>query len=426
MRPFAVLLLLFSVAWGQEFNIIDHGYTKEIEITIAQPEVKEIEVNNEKFSIVGLRNSEFVALLPNFLPYLNFLLVCPPNSNVDLIEVDFGEIEISAPLLVLKEKSFPDGVELSDAFNLGDRIYDFVYLGKMRGIDVCAFLFFPFKIEGQKLKYIKRAKFNIASPLLSKFDESVIFTGQKVDFLSPNLNLLQSGEEFEYKIFIRKDGVYKITYDDLKKAGIDLKGVQASRLKLKNNGVEIPIYVYSGGDGVFNEGDYIEFYAEARKNKFSGGKIDLYNDPFTDVNVYFLEVGDSPGLRYAEESGTRHFENYIDLRGASYYHEVHLENDYIFERLKDADTDLTYDVRDHWFWVELGSNEQTELNVYIPKPDPLSLDEIKIRSAFHGVTSTRGHIANVFINNKRILTTSWNGQNIQIASSENSGYSVPE
>jgi len=425
MRPFAVLLLLFSVAWGQEFNIIDHGYTKEIEITIAQPEVKEIEVNNEKFSIVGLKNSEFVALLPNFLPYLNFLLVCPPNSNVDLIEVDFGEIEISAPLLVLKEKSFPYGVELSDAFNLGDRIYDFVYLGKMRGIDVCAFLFFPFKIEGQKLKYIKRAKFNIASPLLSKFDENVIFTGQKVDFLSPNLNLLQSGEEFEYKIFIRKDGVYKITYDELKKAGIDLKGVQASRLKLKNNGVEIPIYVYSGGDGVFNEGDYIEFYAEARKNKFSGGKIDLYNDPFTDVNVYFLEVGDSPGLRYAEESGTRHFENYIDLRGASYYHEVHLENDYIFERLKDADTDLTYDVRDHWFWVELGSNEQTELNVYIPKPDPLSLDEIKIRSAFHGVTSTRGHIANVFINNKRILTASWNGQNIQIASSENSGYSVP-
>ncbi len=425
MRPFIVLLLLFSVAWGQEFNIIDHGYTKEIEITIGEPEVKEIKVNNEKFSIVGLRNSEFVALLPNFLPYLNFLLVCPSNSKVDLISVDFDEIELSAPLLSLKERSFPDGVELSDVFNLGDKVYDFVYLGKMRGIDVCAFLFFPFKVEGQRLRYIKGAKFSIMSPFLSRFDENIIFTEPNVKFLSPNLNLFQTGEEFEYKIFIRKDGVYKITYNDLKRAGIDLKGVQASKLKIRNNGVEIPIYVYSGGDGVFNEGDYIEFYAEKRKNKFSGGKFDLYNDPFTDVNVYFLEVGDSPGLRYAEESGMRYFENYIDLRGASFYCEVHFEYDYVFERLKYADTDLTYDFRDHWFWVDLGSNEQVELNVYIPKPDPLSLDEIKIRSAFHGITSTRGHLANVFINNKRILTTSWDGQNIHIASSENSGYSVP-
>jgi len=425
MRYFVVLLLLISVARGQEFNIIDHGYTKEIEVNIEQPYIREIEINNEKFSIIGLKNLESVGLLPNFLPYLNFLLVSSPNSKVDLLNFEFDEVELTYPLLSLKEKSFPDGIELDDVFNLEDKIYDFVYLGKMRGVDVCNLILFPIKVEGRKLKYISKARFSISSPYLSKLDEAVIFTRQDINFLSPSLNKLQTGEEFEYKIFIRKDGIYKITYDDLKKAGIDLRGVQASRLKVKNNGVEIPIYVYSGGDGVFNEGDYIEFYAEARKNKFSGGKFDLYNDPFTDVNVYFLEIGDSPGLRYAEESGTRYFDNYIDLRGASYYYEVHLEKDYVFERLKYADTDLTYDARDHWFWVELSSNEQAELSVYLPKPDPLSLDEIKIKSAFHGVTSTPGHMANVFINNKRILATSWNGQNIHIASSENLGYSVP-
>jgi len=426
----SLFFFFFHFASGQiVFNLIDHGSAKEIEIKIDKPEIKEVEIDGRKYSIVFLKNYENVSILPNFLPYYSFLLSATPNVKIELIHYEFDEIDLSSPLPKFKERSFPDGVEFNDDFSLEEKIYDFVYLGKLRGVDVFNLVVFPFKVYGQKLEYLTKAKFIVSSGVISKLDDRTIFASPKINRFDINFNFNQTAVEFEYKIFVRKDGIYKITYEDLKSAGIDLKGVQASKLRIKNNGREIPIYVYSGGDGIFNEGDYIEFYAERRKNNYSGGREDLYNDPFTDVNVYFLEVGEKDGLRLAEETGLRFFENFIDLRGASFYSTIHFENDVAFERLKYVDLDLTYDVRDHWFWAFLNSNQQVDFDVHIPTPDPLSLDNIKVKAAFHGITSTPSlnpeHIANVFINNQRILTTQWNGQSINIASSDVSGYLVP-
>lgn len=423
-----LLLLFFQIVYGQEFNLIDHGFVKEIEIKVDKPEIKGIEIAGRKYSIIVPRNYENVSLLTNFLPYYSFLLSATPNAKIELIQYEFDEVDLNFPLPEMKEKSLPDGVEFEGEFLLEDKIYDFVYLGKLRGVDVFNLVIFPFKVYGQKLKYLINVKFIISSSEVSRVDDKTIYSNPRINRVDINFSSQQSPVEFEYKIFVRRDGVYKITYEDLKNVGIDLKGVRASRLRIKNNGVEIPIYVYSGGDGVFNEGDYIEFYAERKKNNYSNGREDLYNDPFTDVNVYFLEVGEKDGLRLAEEIGSRSFENFIDLRGASFYSTIHFEKDFIFDRLKDVDVNLTYDVRDHWFWALLNSNQQTDFNVHIPTPDPLSLDNIKLRVAFHGITSTPSlnpeHIANVFINNQRILTTQWNGQSINIASSENFGYPV--
>ena len=39
---------------------------------------------------------------------------------------------------------FPDGVEFNDDFSLEEKIYDFVYLGKLRGDDVFNLVVFPF------------------------------------------------------------------------------------------------------------------------------------------------------------------------------------------------------------------------------------------------------------------------------------------
>lgn len=429
LKIFLLLFLVLSISHAQDyFNLVDHGFTKEIEIIAEEPKISEIEFNGRKYSLIILNNTENISLLPNFLPFYNFLISSTADAKIDLIQYEFDEIDLSYPLFEIKERALPDGVEFVPEFTSDGKIFDFVYLGKMRGVDLFSLLFFPFQVDGQKLRIVKKIKLNVVANSFAKINSQEIFTSPKINRINLNFNFQQTQQEFEYKIFVRKDGVYKITYEDLKNAGIDLKGVQASRLRIKNNGVEIPVYVYAGGDGVFNEGDYIEFYAERRKNKFAGGKVDLYNDLFTDVNVYFLEVGDGAGLRLAEETGARFFENYIDLRGASFYSEIHFENDLTFERLKDVDLNLTYDVRDHWFWAELSSNQQTDFDVYIPAPDQLSLDNVKLKIALHGITSTPSlnpeHIANVFVNNQRILTTQWNGQNINIASTDDSGYPV--
>ncbi len=436
MKNSKLFLLLLFLAFSSHialaqgyFNLIDHGFAKEIEIEIEKPQIKTIEIFGKKYSIIVPEDVDNVGLLPNFLPFYNFLVSATPGAKVEVLNWEFDEIDLGFPLFKIREKALPYDVEFNDILLQNDKLYDFVYLGKMRGVDVFSLLIFPFKLDGQKLMYAKKIKFTIISNTFSKIDDYKIFSEPRINKLNIGFNIQQAQEEFEYKIFVKMDGVYKITYEDLKMAGIDLKGVRASRLRIKNNGVEIPIYVYSGGDGVFNEGDYIEFYAERKKNKFAGGRDDLYNDPFTDVNVYFLEVGDTDGLRLAEEIGARAFENPIDLRGASFYSEIHFEVDWVFERLKNSDIDLTYDVRDHWFWASLSSNQQIDFDVYVPTPDPMSLDNIKMKITFHGITSTPSlnpeHIAHVFVNDRRILTTEWNGENINIASSEISGYPVP-
>ncbi|MCS7229605.1 MAG: C25 family cysteine peptidase [Candidatus Kryptonium sp.] len=422
--------MFFKISYAQElFNLIDHGVTKELEIKFEKPQVREIQIAGNTYSVISLENFTNVSLLPNFIPYYSFFLSSTQTPRIDILNFEFDEIVLNHPLPMMKEFSLPDKVEFKEEFFTGEKIYDLVYLGKLRGVDLFGLLVFPYRVEEGKLRYLKEIKFLISSGTISKVDVEKIFSTPKINAYNINFKSQQTSQEFEYKIFIRKDGIYKITYEDLKKSGIDLKGTKASKLKLKNNGLEIPIYVYSGGDGIFNEGDYIEFYAEGRKNKFANGKRDLYNDPFTDVNVYFLEIGESDGMRLAEETGVRFFDNFINLRGASFHSTLHFEKDFIFDRLDEIDLNLTYDHRDHWFWAYLNSNQQRDFEVYIPTPDPLSLDNVKIKVAFHGITSTASinpeHIADVFVNNQRILTTRWDDQTLHIISSEVSGYPVP-
>lgn len=77
-----------------------------------------------------------------------------------------------------------------------------------------------------------------------------------------------------YKIRITKDGIYKLTFSDIKNMGITnpanirVYGNGGKQLSFMNSDPrptdlnECPIYMNKGSDGVFNDGDYILFYAE--------------------------------------------------------------------------------------------------------------------------------------------------------------------
>jgi len=78
------------------------------------------------------------------------------------------------------------------------------------------------------------------------------------------------------QILVRQTGIFRVTYEDLQNAGLDLAGVSASSLRLTNRGKVIPIYVRGSR---FGPGIYFEFYGEA---------LDTI---YTDTNVYILSVG---------------------------------------------------------------------------------------------------------------------------------------
>ncbi|OQX95763.1 hypothetical protein B6I21_03800 [candidate division KSB1 bacterium 4572_119] len=110
-----------------------------------------------------------------------------------------------------------------------------------------------------------------------------------------------------YKIHVVGEGIYKITGEDLINSGLDISLLNPRTLKIYNNGgfqlsesldypetgnlIENAIIVEDGGDGVFNENDYILFYGKSVKGwnydeeerRFSH-YLNLYNQS----NVYFL------------------------------------------------------------------------------------------------------------------------------------------
>ena len=98
--------------------------------------------------------------------------------------------------------------------------------------------------------------------------------------------------------FAVSDRVYRVTYEALLAAGMDLKAVALSRLALYSHGRQVPIHVVGDGTGkakdkdLFGPGSYVEFIGE--------GEVSLY----TDANPYRLVVEKTKGARVAEDTRT--------------------------------------------------------------------------------------------------------------------------
>ncbi|WP_256011594.1 C25 family cysteine peptidase [Desertivirga xinjiangensis] len=114
-----------------------------------------------------------------------------------------------------------------------------------------------------------------------------------------------------YKIKISKDGVYRITQNQLQQAGLPVSEINPKNIQLFSKGQQIALFISGEGDAQLDVGDYLEFYAS--KND---GKLDkpLYADPanqphdyyslYTDTAAYFLTWSNSvPGKRFTGFTG---------------------------------------------------------------------------------------------------------------------------
>lgn len=95
----------------------------------------------------------------------------------------------------------------------------------------------------------------------------------------------------KWKVIVNKPGIYKLTYDDLTAAGINLSNVRPENITITRRETEIPIYISAQNREKFTPKDYIEFYGEY--NTDSAGNRDFY----TDENVYWLTFSDKTGKR---------------------------------------------------------------------------------------------------------------------------------
>src|SRR5262245_33611929 len=92
-----------------------------------------------------------------------------------------------------------------------------------------------------------------------------------------------AAEAASYRIALADAGVYRVTYDDLVRAGAKVP-LPSATLGLSNQGKPVPIHVRDGGDGVLGKGDWIEFVGEILT-----GETAHFNE-YTSRNVYMLST----------------------------------------------------------------------------------------------------------------------------------------
>ena len=138
-----------------------------------------------------------------------------------------------------------------------------------------------------------------------------------------------------YKMSLTSTGMYKITYSELTSMGVPVSSMNPKNIRIYHNGggvlplpnktqryddlVEIPIYVHGENDGVFNENDYILFYAKGPVSwKLDNGVFVRELNPYSDFSYVFMtaDLGEGKRIQNAESvDGTadetvRHFLDY--------------------------------------------------------------------------------------------------------------------
>jgi hypothetical protein len=234
-----------------------------------------------------------------------------------------------------------------------------------------------------------------------------------------------------YKIIVDSDGMYHITYEQLKEEEIqNLDEIDPRTFKLFNKGKQVPIFVRGENDGSFDEEDEIIFHGLRN----AGTKT--YYDFFSDENVYWLYWNGPPGLRMVKRSANFVAEDAQLYR--KYRSLVHTEFDNTFQRFTEATeykgaefvsfTRSTYKgvykrvdgvltmpplPNDSWYWDVVSSPNIKQFEFQLPNVAETSLNAT-VRVMLRGRTTHAApidHHTQVWLNEEVMLEDAkWDGQ----------------
>ena len=176
--------------------------------------------------------------------------------------------------------------------------------------------------------------------LLFLLGESLTLFGQ----LCCQPSVLNTGQWSKFSV--SADGVYKIDYNLLKKAGIDPDKIDPRNIKLfaSVNGMlpqansasrqgeltELSISISGESDGGFNKEDFILFFGQGPdvyRYNLKKDMFDYSNHLYTDKNFYFLTVATSPGKRIASVEGANSVSTIINEFDDFVFHETNQYNE---------------------------------------------------------------------------------------------------
>ena len=211
-------------------------------------------------------------------------------------------------------------------------------------------------------------------------------------------SVLRTGDWLKFSI--EKSGVYKISFDNLRRAGIDPAKVNPQNVRIYGQGggmlpqandvprsalIENAIFVSGESDGIFHKSDFILFYAEGPDEiEYNLTREAFYyqNNLYSDKNFYFLTVGDDAGKRLSTSENTPGDFPVIDSFDDYAVHEV---DEFNLERSGRE-----------WFGEKFGTTSIQSFSFNIPGIAPGS--DIKLISDVLGQTYSEASF-NLYFNN---------------------------
>jgi hypothetical protein len=154
----------------------------------------------------------------------------------------------------------------------------------------------------------------------------------------------QSGTWLKFKV--KENGIYHLTYNDLKNAGLNPDNIKPSQIHLlafptgmlpqansvarPSGNVEVAITITGEADGKFDRTDEIIFYGQGPdRYQYNNIKNTFYyeNNLYSDVNYYFLRIADVNGSRVTKSNITSGSHPIVDQYVDFGYYENDLYND---------------------------------------------------------------------------------------------------
>ncbi len=170
------------------------------------------------------------------------------------------------------------------------------------------------------------------------------------------------GDEW-YKISVNQTGLCRVTGSQLATASVSLDDLTSDAIRLYNGGgrplpydndqprpqlTEVAIIVNDGGDGQFDSGDHILFYAEGPDRWVTVDQTRFFqNNAYDDKNVYWLTIGGT-GLRMAAEDVTP---TAGDTTISTFERSIHIEQDNLLRKFNSGKI-LDYFT---WYWTNENS-----------------------------------------------------------------------
>ncbi len=242
---------------------------------------------------------------------------------------------------------------------------------------------------------------DVIGPMLANGADAI---GWKLDLpLQDSINFFERSDAW-CRIKTESTGVYRITAADLKAAGFKPESIAPATMKLFSIGpytvngpypdtmVEVPVYVKDNGDGKFDKGEYLAFYAESPSYWQVGDTVWRTNDTlwrsnvFTDDNCWWLTWGGDNGRRMDTVSGA----GATNPRPNAYEH-VRLEPD----SLCPARSGLL------WLWKDVvkieGQDVAETFKLDLPQRDTIRW----LKGRFYGKGSGYAH-ARIYLNGSLI------------------------